>query len=126
MKTLTEIQKQIANLLEISQDKYKQLIFETGLSYLDNYLEGSDSLIHDFSCHAGFWSWWKMQYRLVDEAFLHKFKHSTLNKGKLTQYYIHIHLAIDKHIDKVVWHMVERRRDEMINELIKKEVKNAH
>ncbi len=126
MKTLTELQKQQVNLLQISPEKYKALVFETGMSYLDKYLDSNIPLIRDFSIHAGFWSWWKMQYRLIDEKFLYKFTNTSLNRHKLIQYYIHMHLAIDKHVDRVVWQMIEDRRDEMISKLIKKEVSNEH
>lgn len=122
MKTLTTQQKQVIALFGISPEKYNQLTFETGISYLESYLDNSVLLVRDFSLHAGFWSWWKMQYNIVDEAFLHKFKNSSLNNQKLLNYYIHTHLAIDKHIDRVVWQMVEEKRDEMIQNLIKKEV----
>ena len=121
MKTLQH-RKQIEKLLQISPDKYNLLIFETGISYLESYLDKNVMLVRDFSLHAGFWSWWKLQYTLVDEAFVHRYQKSEAPTGQLIEFYIHSHLAIDKHIDRVVWQMVEEKRDEMIQNLIKKEV----
>lgn len=95
------------------------------MRYLDNYLDGSTPLIRDFSLHKGFWAWWNLQYRIIDEAFIKKFQNSSLNKEKLLKYYINMHLAIDKHIDRIVWKMVEESRDKMIENLIKKEVNNG-
>jgi hypothetical protein len=114
------------NLLQISPEKYNQLVFETGIGYLENYLNHSKLLVRDFSLHAGFWSWWKLQYRLVDEAFLRRYRNTNYPARQLVEFYIHSHLAMDKHIDRVVWKMVEEKRDEMIHKLIKKEVNNEH
>ena len=116
------MKKEIINLLKLKQGQFELLQFETAMQYLENYLDGNRNLVNDFAKHPGFWNWWKRQYDIVDTAFLGTYQDTDFDTYQLHGFYIQMHLTMDKHIDKVLWDMIESDRDAMTHQLIKKEV----
>ncbi len=118
-QTLKQNRSAALSLLKLSPQKYNELVFETGISYLEKYLDGNQPLINDFATHRGFWNWWRMQYRIVDDLFNRRYIRELHRSTQLMEAYIQMHLSMDKHIDRVVWEMIEESRDQMIHQLIK-------
>ncbi len=116
------MKKEIIAFLNLTEEQYAQLQFETGMTYLEQYLDNSIPLIQDFATHKGFWNWWRRQFDIVDMTFIYRYENSSENIHTLREYYIHMHLVADKHIDKVLWEMIEEERDQMTHKLIKQEV----
>jgi len=120
MNTLAQKNRELITKINgISDYSYSELIFKTGLAYLDVYLGGNQALINDFATHKQYWSWWKLQYAIIDEAWLKVHAYNGEKGVNLLRTYTYMHINMKKDIDKVVWQSMQESRDNMIQEIIK-------
>ena len=91
-------QKTMCVLFEISLEKYFEIQYQTGLQFLD-YLY-TDELIKELEVSKYFWNWWKMEYVLIDEKYLHELKdgvYATLEN------YTYYHAKAELMVDSIVF-----------------------
>jgi len=70
MQTATT-QQQVTRLLQWSDQRYAEFIFECGTAYLQHYTRGEGQLIISHIMRSRiFWNWWKMEWELRDRAFI--------------------------------------------------------
>lgn len=112
----------ITKIHGITDYQYNQVMFNTGMAYLDIYLNGDDKLISDFAAHKQYWNWWKLQYAIIDEAWLKTHAHAGEKGLDLLRTYTYMHVNMKRDIDAVVWHSMQESRDNMIQEIIKEAV----
>ncbi|MFK5855408.1 MAG: hypothetical protein QM503_04695 [Bacteroidota bacterium] len=121
MNTLSPAHKNrelITKINGITDYAYSELIFKTGMAYLDIYLGGDEKLINDFATHKQYWSWWKLQYAIIDEAWLNTHAYSGEKGLDLLRTYTYMHINMKKDIDAVVWQSMQESRDNMIQAII--------
>jgi hypothetical protein len=63
-------QARITDLLGWTFLEYSNIIYNAGLSYLQQYFNGHNEAISKLVVHADFWNWWKHQWNIRDHVFV--------------------------------------------------------
>lgn len=64
-------QARVCDLLQWMPDTMAQFIYEKGFAFLDAVFGDDKKAIEMMEKHGMFWSWWKNQWQLRDEVYLH-------------------------------------------------------
>jgi hypothetical protein len=99
----------IIDLLHWTLAKYYAYMYDTGISFLENYTGNDESIISKLTPQETFWNWWKNLFNARNEAFIHEWDglEDTIPVGDLVKLYGAIHspamLASEIHPPKVVY-----------------------
>jgi len=92
-------QKTICVLFEISEEKYFEIQYQTGLQFLE-YLY-TDELIKELEVSKYFWNWWKMEYVQIDEKYLYALKEEGVYAT--IENYAYYHAKAELMVDSIVF-----------------------
>ena len=69
-----KLKPHLLGLLAINEDEYAQLVYETGVTWLNNHFGATmlDSL-NMMMQSSLFWNWWKRQWQLRDDELIHQY-----------------------------------------------------
>lgn len=119
------LKARVCELLNWTEERYAQFVWDCGQDYLNAYLRGDKYAIGMLEYSRVFWAWWKSHWAKRDENFLLLNKHNPLNNVQtLEQLYAHYNdgwqLAESIHPNSVV---LNESYALMMKELIAEEVK---
>jgi len=119
-----ELAHQVCRLLGFDRRRHNALMFEQACSYMEN-LAGSGDVAQEFLSEPAFWSWWKQQWALIDEAFIAQASGSPSPIDIMRAWYETMHREIDTYPDAIIWKKIHHSYEKMATSLITKKVK-AH
>lgn len=64
--------KRIINFLNISQDTYNTVLFDTGMEKLEAWLGEKSRFVPLVSQLPAYWAWYQNQFELIDETFMNQ------------------------------------------------------
>lgn len=113
-KDMTE---QVVRATGLTCDQVMAILFETGARYIERL--AGDPISTAFLKEPLYWAWWKQQWHLMDEAFLHMMpEHLTRDQIRLV--YRTFHENIDVYPDPVIWERIHESYQRMSQQVIKK------
>ncbi len=129
MKTLTLKKKriarqqaltnQLADLLKLTPDEMSEMMFTTACTYIEE-LSPLPEVAAEFLREPIFWNWWRQQWALVDEAFLHQASQTPLTIHTLRNWYEKMHREIDTFPDPVIYEQIHSNYMRMASRIIEK------
>lgn len=112
------LQSSVCKLLQMSDEQMNQLMFETACTYMEAL--AGDTVAQEFLAEPMFWKWWKQQWALIDEAFLHQASQAPLSLPTMRSWYHKRHREIDTYPDTIIWEKVHNSYQQMVWKVIEK------
>ncbi|MBS4057787.1 MAG: hypothetical protein KGZ82_10765 [Bacteroidales bacterium] len=119
-----ELAHQVCRLLEFDRRRHSALMFEQACAYMEN-LAVSGEVAQEFLSEPTFWSWWKQQWAIIDEAFIMQARQSPMAADIMRSWYESMHREIDTYPDAIIWQIIHCSYEKMASGLITKKVR-AH
>lgn len=108
-----DIQRIICRRLNITPEKYMELMFEFGEDYLELKCGSFKKVLSAWRQSKAIWNWWINQYYILDEALIHVEKNLT---GDL---YRAFHVGMDYYPDECIVKRAMDEYDKVVNNEIK-------
>lgn len=86
-----QIQSNIIQALQWSEQEYANFIYETGIAYLEHYIPEDEHGIALLSRSRVYWSWWKNHWAQRDAQFLWLFSEECSHSKVLEKMYYGFH-----------------------------------
>ena len=64
------VKKEICKKLGITEFRYKEIMFETGMEYLKFNYSRSDAIYKTLTGSKVIWNWWRNQYEILDRRIV--------------------------------------------------------
>lgn len=109
----------VSKLLELSDAELNTLMFDGACSYMEKTCNIPE-VVHEFLTEHIFWSWWKQQWALIDEVFMHQAAQSPLTLPTLRNWYKKMHREIDSYPDQIIWDQIHENYRKMAMAIIEK------
>lgn len=104
------IKNRVCELLRITPEQYHTVQWEVAERYMQERLNYDEQFVSAFFNEPKFWNWWRQQWALVDEQFLHENRENrATNKvllGLMHSRWTKQHESIDTYPDKVIYNKV--------------------
>ncbi len=68
--TQEEIKNRLHERLGISPDTYSEIVFDTGIKFLEYITKKDTAITKEMSEHKVFWTWYTNQFELIDMRFI--------------------------------------------------------
>ncbi len=108
----------VSSLTGLDEDSISLLVFERGAEYIEGLAD--DSIANLFKSDPLYWSWWRQQWAIIDEVFLHKIP-KELSQKEMLRVYHDMHANIDTYPDSVIWDKIHKSYGKMAGKIIKKQ-----
>lgn len=109
-----QIKKRIRQLLNINDEEYGMIMYETGEEYFEWRCNGFTGVLKAFRHSRVMWQWWKEQYFIIDEAICASEAHLTRDL------YRALHLGIENYPDETIVTKAMDEYDRAVQTEIKK------
>lgn len=112
-----EIVKKICSLLQLSEQRYYELMFETGEEYFAFRCVGFEDALKAFRQSREMWNWWKYQYYMIDfDMIIHQ---QEARLGLNLNVYQAIHIGLEYFPNKAIIDKAMRDYERIVQDISK-------
>lgn len=122
------IRRKICQILDISEQRYFELIYELGEEYFAWRCQGFDDVLQVFRKNRQMWNWWTRQYYMIDRYLLGETPAEQKNAERLLgglngmKIYRAQHIGLEYWPNKAIVRQALNDYDRIVQGLIKKEI----
>lgn len=114
------IKHRVCEMLGMTVEQYHEVQFDIAVDYMRQKCNGDERFLSAFLNEPVFWRWWKQQWCLVDERFVHQ--HWQSGRGEVVRMqlkaeWMRQHRNIDTYPDRVVYNKVFSLYEKMVDQL---------
>lgn len=106
----------------LTHDQVMGILFDTGVAYIERL--AGNCLAETFLKEPLFWAWWKQQWSMMDQLFIHKMQ-GQHDRDDMRAIYIKFHQDIDVYPDPVIWDQIHESYQKMSQQVIEKSKSHA-
>jgi len=120
------MREKIMRLAGYSEEQINALMFDIAVQYMKGRGMSEDWLVIWLK-EPTFWTWWRGQWTLIDEAFFYKYEGNMGDdqvKPQLQQLYEKLHGSIDHYPDEIVYEKIHNSYYVAGQKILKKIIAN--
>lgn len=110
---------ELLNLLKVDMSFYNECLFNSAYIYLEETIKLDQLSIKILSTNSKFWSWWKVQYYIIDEKIMYDYSASKdihlQDVSFLRSFYIDEHKAPPVQLENYLYHYLTKEKAKIRN-----------